>query len=271
MANMTQHYFKHYFDLEKKVEASRKRGTLNEDFPFQSVEGALSLMAIGCMGDAYEDGYTLTIEHVCKVLNLEERHVKNSVLPQLDYILAPNYAGKFFTTSEDLPFWQRRLLKWKKIFINKDSLTNFLLNNMAVETNVGVPSQDEAGEDIVIIAWVSNPATLDLVEGLINRRITAFRKCSIKEFVLEEKLSRFADKTISDIRYWQGQLPSGDKLEAKKRADEEVALIHKLSADDLDLKAHDKEVNDFIDTHKHSVLVLNLQDKAPVRLYLFTE
>lgn len=270
MPDNTNIYFARYFNLKEDIDKSKKNGTFKQDFPGSTESGLIITEAVQCMGDAYIDNYTLTIEHICKVLNLEERQTKNSILPCLDYILAPNYAGKFFSTSysQDLPFWERRLMKWKKLFINRDSFKRFILDNMRMEIKSTETLISEAGEETLKTTVISQPITESLAEGLVSKQVKAYRKCNLKDFVLEQKLTNFIEKTIKDIRYWQGQQSIGSKPEAEIRADNEIALLHKLTAQDLDLKAHDKEITDFIENTLHALLILDIGDKAPIKLYV---
>ena len=264
MPDKTEHYFQPYVNLQIAIHEARKRGDYKEKFNNENEDKLLIDKAIHCMIEAFAiHEYTLTIEHICKVLNLEERHAKNTILPCLDYILAPTHAGQYFTSDAcmDMPFWERRMLKWKKLFINKDSFKKFIQDHVTM-TIVHIQEKEEK-QDMTPI-----PISESLADALINKKVNAYRRCNLKDIILKQKLYRFQDKTIKDIRYWQGKQSFSEKPAAAIRAEQEIKLLSKLRPQDLDLKVHDKEIADFLDAIRHISLTLDIGDKKPIKLYI---
>lgn len=210
-------------------------------------------------------GFDLPLSEACLKLNIDMTYFterKGSNLEKIDYIIAPQGAATYFKKCKRYHFWERRLLKWKKFFVNRESFIRFLTENMYVVN--GEESQEPISEE-------------KAKHFLQYRKL--YRKCGVKDIVIETKRAEFLRKTEKDIQEYRkigideilencisanGNMKEGVSADDMERQiaeldaylKEEIKETKKVSVKDLALTCKMKEVNDYISTHNHNVYII---------------
>ena len=96
-----------------------------------------------------------------------------------------------------------------------------------------------------------------------------YRRCNIKELVLERKRADFIRKTIGDINaYKRKHAQDNDYAAIESFCKQEIELTRNLDTKDLALTANNKEVSDYIGTHKHQRLCLRGDKEVVTYMFL---
>lgn len=289
--NKTEIYFDTYnkertainYEIENDLYNEKRKIVLEDGTHYvPSVEAILTPIIKSCMDRLLmKDGYTLILDDICVMLDVEDRYVRNIILPHLDYVIAPAFSGNYFINNMDFPIWKQRYLKWKKIFINKDSFIKYLCSYVYI-TYYDISEIDDNGQ----IIYKENKALLDsfLAEGLLNGEVEIIRKCNIKDIVIKEKFSSFIEKAKKDIVRWEEKeilnilsenLNDEELAKRKMRIEEEKAALDSLTAAKLNIKAYDKEIKDYLLKNVNQKIelqnpesILNEKNKSSI-LYIF--
>lgn len=255
----TKIVFNRYFEYKRKLGLKKDNNEIDPDNEF-TPDGLLQVV-VDEMRRAVEDqGYNLALADACNNLDIDTTYFtdkKRNYIKQIDYVVVPAGAASYFKNAKQYHFWERRLLKWKKIFVKRDSLIQFLMGNMYV-INMG-----GNGEEEVLI-------DRDMANYILDNKVL-YRRCNIKDLVLKRKRNEFVRKTIVDIKMYQKSMagPFGIPDSIKEEMEEEERLVKALNYKDLALTANNKEVADFISNNDHQKL--RLKGDKDVTLYMFLD
>lgn len=232
----------------------------------EDMQDLLLQCVITCMHNCIQQGYTYTVDDICEILDVEDRFVRNTIVPNVLHVNVPALACEYFKDNLSYPFWKQRYLKWKKLFINKDCFIDYLRCNLKIVTQ---EKKDGVMQEIKqdIDEYLLN----DILEGKVN----LVRRCNVKDLVVKEKINKFFAKTVKDINRWKAEKieNTADKDEIKKierRAEKELEELHLLNYKNINIKSYDKEVNDYLNVHNHVKLELvkDGNKKNPI-IYIF--
>lgn len=279
----TKEIFKQYFTLTAAIERHIANGSYREIYSYTNDEGKelvyrpeeiLSPLAEKTMREAIENnGYSLTLDDVCKCLDLEDRYVRNNILPKLDYFNAPQYAGNYFISNLRYTFWQQRYYKWKKTFINLDSFINYLQEHLVIGYEEQYPKAYGVNDSMNIVK-VNHQIKVDanIARSIIEcKELRLIKKSNLKHIVVKEKLEKFKHKTLTEIKLFEQSIRGTiSESEYQDRLKEEKSLVQRLKADDLNIKAYEKEIQDYLDLNAHQRFELYVEGMLkPTVLYWF--
>ncbi|WP_054743992.1 hypothetical protein [Cellulosilyticum ruminicola] len=131
MSDQSTIYFPNEKHLKEYLKQLEKKGLKYEDVKIrydEALEKRQKAVLKGMKQAIEKDGYTLLVEDIAKLLDIDEKHVRFNVIPEVDYIVAPQGAVEYFTLEHrpDLHFLEMQVQKWKRIFINEASFYRYL-------------------------------------------------------------------------------------------------------------------------------------------------
>lgn len=239
-----------------------------------------------------EDKYVLTVDNIAKILDVDNRYVQTHILLLVDHINVPLgtttfWEGIRYLHSENKPgltFWQSRYYKFKKVLISYSSFLHLLKEGLFLETEDDegnkrrsqVKSVCEAliQEQLIAIPYIKRQTRRACSHKLL------YRKTSIKELVIKEKLQKFRGSTINDYKKVYPTEPTPLSLWGVIPVDpEELYITNALLPEDIGVTVHQTEVEKYLIKqkkgsneleHPHLRFVLKL-DLAELYLYLFEE
>lgn len=134
--NFSQFYQIQFDEDEKEDKAKR--------------EQAIKIYTISRFTELYcKAGYNITLEPLALALGVTENYIQKSILPFTKHIIAPKYSGIAFLDNElfpELSMLERQLLKFKKCFINKADLINYLSKNLVKVETVWEDEEDKVND-----------------------------------------------------------------------------------------------------------------------------
>lgn len=252
-------------DLLKKKQVKRSEYLVLKQKAIAIKESSLIKLSKHFMSNAiFDKGFSLPLSDVCRKLDLDMTYFterKSVNLKGVNYFVAPIGAAEFFNYADRFGpyhFWERRLLKWKKIFLNREQFLDFLVKHMYIIDGNG-------NEENI---------TRETAEHLLESK-TLYRKRSLKNLLLEAKLANYIRKTNDDItRYYQQKLkiiesamfPNQEHIEdLEEYIKSEHDITNALKVEDLALTCRTTEVNKFLGTYNPTKYVI----KASSEVVLF--
>ena len=192
----------------------------------------------------FEKGYSIIVEDIAQFLDIDEKQVRANIVPQLDYITAPEGAAEFFIPEENtqMTFLEMRIKKWKRLFINKDSFENFLERHLVLYCPyTSICWNDEMGQYIATGQGETPlPYRKEITPSLI-------RKCNIADIIRNIKIADLVRKTKNDIT--KARMLGLISVERLKEEEEIVANMHKNNA--ITVQVHNQEIKKYIEKTPH--------------------
>lgn len=222
---------------------------------------------------AFRHGYTLTIDDIEQQLDVSNKYIRTTLLRNLDYFTAIKGASDVFnrqnSVSKNLSYIQRRLLKWKKIFIQRDSLAAYYENNLFIEIPFTPLTWDETKT-----VYTANPIEtyrLPFKLAAYDNKYRFYRKSSLKGIIQNLKLKEFKRKTEDDLMNENDQLVFINDENLRQKLTEELKQIRSLTLEDLRFPVSDTEVERFLEKNSYyRCYFYSEEDQAkPTCLYLF--
>lgn len=194
---------------------------------------------------AIDEGYTMLIDDIVKLLDLEEAYVRRKILESLDYIILPAGAAEVFTC-ENMPhlnFMQLRIRRWKKIYICKASFEKFMEKHLFIEAPYQKIRYDHEKGRYIPIANANGKEKIEYnaIAYHFSYGYRFIRKSNYLLYVSQKKTEAFYRKTKSDIicAYEENRID-------KKRLEQEMALFSEAIRDNaICIEAYQNEVEKF--------------------------
>lgn len=238
--DQTQRVFPLLEHLQKEIKETAKDKEKKE-----RAQQAYNAYLTQCILAAMEEGYTLLIDDIVKILDLEEAYIRRKILEEIDYIILPSGAADVFncTNMPHLDFMALRLRRWKKVFIKQASFEAFMEKHIKllapyqmirfdVEQARYVPTLNAHGKEEIL--YQELPYHLSYHYRFI-------RKSNYISYVSKKKTEAFYRKTKGDIiEAYEAQLIDKERLEV------EMALLQKAIADQAyTIEAYQNEVDKY--------------------------
>lgn len=199
MSDQSTVYFPEEKYLKERLKQLEKTGLKYEDVKArydEALEQRQKAVLKGMKQAIESDGYTLLVEDIAKFLDIDEKHVRFNVIPEVDYIVAPQGAVEYFTLEHrpDLYFLDMQVQKWKRIFINEASFYNYLKEYLYVccpysqiVWNESLQKYEYTGEEYIEI-----PYTKEMGASFI-------RSCNIAHIIKFRKRDELFKRTEKEV------------------------------------------------------------------------
>lgn len=175
------------YDKEKKEKAS-------SDYKLYIKDRILEAMRIG---------YTMLIDDVANILDLEEAYIRRTLLDKLEYIILPLGAADVFNVKEmpQFNFMELRIRRWKKIYIRESSFAKFMETYIFIQAPYQKIHYDETRNTYVATKNEKGKESIYYKEyPYYNRYNYHFiRKSNYIEIIAKKKTEEFYRKTKGDI------------------------------------------------------------------------
>lgn len=181
-----------------------------------------------------ENGFNLTRQEISEVLDISEEQVRKYIIPFCDYIDTPEGSVDFFSldVSPQMKLMDMRILKWKKLFIKRESFYDYLRKKLLIPcpySNFEWYTDEKGTNRTRCIGEGVNK--INLTEGIIQAiksgEIRFKRKANIADVIVEQKREAIFRKSKNEINnalrlYHLGLEPSIDV----ERHEEEIKYAH---------------------------------------------
>lgn len=255
MSDKSEHYFPEDKRLKEHIQQLEKTGLKYEDVKerYDQLVMKRQKAVIKGMASAVEDeGYTLLVEDIAKFLDIDEKHVRFNVIPEVDYIVAPQGAVEYFTLENrsDMYFLDMQVQKWKRIFINEASFYKYLQEYLYICCPYSKISWNEQLKKYELLAeeYIEIPYTKELVASLI-------RSCNIAYIIKERKREELFKRTEKEIMKARAL-----KLISQERLEKEMGYLRK-QINAIQFVVSTQEIKQFLKKNRYMYYQLKLYKK----------
>lgn len=255
MSDKSQIYFPEEKRLKEHIKQLEKTGLKYEDVKekYDQLVMKRQEVVIKGMANAIEDrGYTLLVEDIARFLDIDEKHVRFNVIPEVDYIVAPQGAVEYFTLEHrpDMYFLDMQVQKWKRIFINAESFYQYLQEYLYVYCPYSKIKWNEQLNKYELVEE-------DYVEIPYSKEMTAqlIRSCNVAHIIKERKREELFKRTEKEIVKARAL-----KLISQERLEKEMGYL-RAQINTIEFVVSTQEIKQFLKKNRYSYYQLKLYKK----------
>lgn len=252
MSNKSKKYFPDEENIKQSIKRLEKFGLKSEEEKERYnhlVMKRLKLVKQGMAKAIEKDGYTLLVEDISKLLDIDEKHVRFNIIPFVDHIVAPQGAVEYFTLESrpDMNFLDMQIQKWKRIFINEESFYQYLNEYLYIccpytrlSWNEAHQKYEALGEEVIEI-----PYTKEMAAQFI-------RSCNISNIIQKRKREELFKRTEKEIVKARAL-----KLISQERLEKEMGYL-RAQIKETEFVVSTQEIKQFLKKNQYDYYQLKL-------------
>ena len=256
--------------IENHNKLSLEEKVIALEYFYYSNESNLRAYVINTMNEVYfEKGYSMIVDDICTLLDLDEKYVRSTILPYVDHFQCPKYSADFFVWGTGLDFLEMARKRNKRVFVNVDSFNKYLEEHLVIKcpyvkiyydediSRYAASERTKDGKPKIDYADISYKVAYDL---------SFLKTTSLQLFLAQKKKASLLKTTKSNIISTYSNVDSGlTKEELKEQM--EIAC---REIDNVPMQVYDKEINSFLNSDKCYRVALhpNIEDKKDKTILL---